>query len=71
MPRSAPTHPPRFRVPAPPQVVAVAATFAPVWRLVSATVAELDLLAAFAEVAASAPAPYVRPTMLPSECELS
>ena len=49
------------------QVVAVAATFVSVWRLVSATLAELDLLAAFAEVAASAPAAYVRPTMLPSE----
>ncbi|KAI3431433.1 hypothetical protein D9Q98_004485 [Chlorella vulgaris] len=49
------------------QVVGVAATFADVWRLVSATLAELDLLAAFAEVAAAAPSPYVRPTMLPSE----
>lgn len=54
-------------VPARSQVVGVAATFADVWRLVSATLAELDLLAAFAEVAAAAPSPYVRPTMLPSE----
>ena len=45
----------------------MAATFVEVWRLVSATLAELDLLAAFAEVAASAPAPYTRPVMLPSE----
>ncbi|KAL4431744.1 hypothetical protein ABPG77_002960 [Micractinium sp. CCAP 211/92] len=49
------------------QVVNVAATFAEVWRHVSATLAQLDLLAAFAEVAAAAPAPYVRPTMLPSD----
>lgn len=49
------------------QVVNVAATFGEVWRHVSATLAQLDLLAAFAEVAAAAPAPYVRPTMLPSD----
>ncbi|KAL4440412.1 hypothetical protein ABPG75_003413 [Micractinium tetrahymenae] len=49
------------------QVVSVAATFGEVWRHVSATLAQLDLLAAFAEVAAAAPAPYVRPTMLPSD----
>lgn len=53
----------------PLQVVNVASTFVEVWRLVSATLAELDLLAAFAEVAAAAPAPYVRPVMLPSEGE--
>ena len=47
----------------------MAATFVEVWRLVSATLAELDLLAAFAEVAAAAPAPYVRPVMLPSDGE--
>ena len=34
---------------------------------VAGTIAELDVLAAFAEVAASAPGPYVRPTMLPPE----
>lgn len=49
------------------QVVSVASTFADVWRQVSATLAQLDLLAAFAEVAAAAPAPYTRPVMLPSE----
>lgn len=49
------------------QVVSVAATFLEVWRHVSATLAELDVLAGFAEVAASAPAAYVRPTMLPSD----
>ncbi|KAI7843327.1 hypothetical protein COHA_003025 [Chlorella ohadii] len=49
------------------QVVSVAGTFAPVWREVSATLAELDVLASFAEVAASAPMPYTRPTVLPSE----
>jgi DNA mismatch repair protein MSH2 len=49
------------------QVVSVAGTFAPVWRAVSAALAELDVLASFAEVAASAPMPYTRPTMLPSE----
>ncbi len=54
-------------VPAALQVVGVASSFVPVWRLVSATLAELDLLAAFGEVAAAAPSPYVRPTMLPSE----
>ena len=50
-----------------PQVVAVAVTFAEVWHGVAATLAELDVLAAFAEVASAAPAPYVRPTMLPSD----
>jgi DNA mismatch repair protein MSH2 len=49
------------------QVVGVAATFVEVWRLVGARLAELDLLAAFAEVAACAPAPYTRPVMLPAE----
>ncbi|PSC71954.1 DNA mismatch repair MSH2 [Micractinium conductrix] len=47
------------------QVVSVAATFAEVWGLVRSTLAQLDLLAAFAEVAAAAPAPYTRPLMLP------
>lgn len=50
-----------------PQVVAVAVTFAEVWHGVAATLAELDVLAAFAEVASATPAPYVRPTMLPSD----
>lgn len=45
----------------------MAATFSDVWRQVAAAIAELDLLAAFAEVAAAAPGPYVRPTMLPAE----
>lgn len=62
--------PPPYPHPFPnPQVVNVAATFSDVWRQVSATIAELDVLAAFAEVAASAPTPYVRPVMLPSEGE--
>ena len=52
-------------LPFPLQVVSVAATFAEVWGLVRSTLAQLDLLAAFAEVAAAAPAPYTRPLMLP------
>lgn len=48
------------------QVVGVASTFCEVWEHVSALLAELDVLASFAEVAATAPRPYVRPKMLPS-----
>ncbi|KAG2483939.1 hypothetical protein HYH03_017259 [Edaphochlamys debaryana] len=46
------------------QVVSVAATFVEVWEGVAALLAELDVLAAFAEAAVVAPVPYVRPEML-------
>lgn len=49
------------------QVVGVAATFAEVWERVSSVIAELDVLCGFADLAASAPAPYARPTMLPPD----
>jgi hypothetical protein len=49
------------------QVVSVAATFAEVWEGVAGMVAEMDLLAGFAELAMCAPLPYVRPTMLPAD----
>lgn len=49
------------------QVVGVAASFADVWEGVAGLLAELDVLAGFADLAASAPAPYVRPTMLPAD----
>lgn len=49
------------------QVVSVAATFAEVWESVASMVAEMDLLAGFAELAMCAPLPYVRPTMLPAD----
>lgn len=49
------------------QVISVASTFCEVWDTVSTLVAELDVLTAFADVAASAPVPYVRPNMLPSD----
>ncbi len=45
----------------------MAATFAEVWETVGALLAELDVLTAFASLAASAPKPYVRPTMLPPD----
>ena len=48
-------------------MVGVAATFAEVWETVGALLAELDVLTAFAALAASAPKPYVRPTMLPPD----
>ncbi len=48
------------------QVVGIAATYVGVWEEVSALLGELDVLAGFAELAACAPTPYVRPTMLPS-----
>ena len=47
------------------QVVAVAATFSEVWEQVSQLLAQLDVLSSFAEAAAMAPRPYVRPSMLP------
>ena len=49
------------------QVVSVAATFCQVWEGVTALIAEVDVLAGFAELATSAPVAYVRPTMLPSD----
>jgi hypothetical protein len=49
------------------QVVNVAATFCEVWEGVAAIIAEMDVLAGFAELAVSAPLPYVRPNMLPSD----
>lgn len=45
----------------------MAATFAEVWEGVAGMVAEMDLLAGFAELAVCAPLPYVRPTMLPAD----
>ena len=45
----------------------MAATFAEVWETVGALLGELDVLAAFADLAASAPLPYVRPAMLPPD----
>ncbi len=49
------------------QVVTVASTFCEVWEGVAATIAEIDVLAGFAELAVSAPLPYVRPNMLPAD----
>lgn len=46
------------------QVVQVASTFAEVWERVSSLLAELDVLCAFADLAVSAPKPYVRPEIL-------
>ena len=50
-----------------PQVVGVAQTFCEVWEAVAALLAELDLLAGFADLAVNAPTPYVRPQMLPPD----
>ena len=49
------------------QVVSVAATFCEVWEGVTSLIAEVDVLAGFAELATSAPVAYVRPNMLPSD----
>jgi DNA mismatch repair protein MSH2 len=49
------------------QVVCVAHTFVEVWELVAALLAELDVLAGFADVAACAPTPYCRPRLLPAD----
>lgn len=46
------------------QVISVAQTFCQVWETVGYQLAELDLLAAFADLAVNAPTPYVRPKML-------
>ena len=45
----------------------MASSFAEVFLDVSAAVAALDVLAGFAELSASAPAPYVRPTITPKD----
>jgi DNA mismatch repair protein MSH2 len=45
----------------------VAATFVQVWEVVAEVLAELDVLASFADVATSAAAPFVRPEMLAME----
>jgi DNA mismatch repair protein MSH2 len=50
-----------------PQVRDVAATYVQVWEAVSEVLAELDVLASFADVAASSAASYVRPEMLPPD----
>ncbi len=45
----------------------MAATFCEVWEGVNALIAEVDVLAGFAELATSAPNAYVRPVMLPPD----
>jgi len=45
------------------RVVEVAATFTPLLARAGALLAELDVLASFADVAATAPSPYVRPVL--------
>ena len=45
----------------------VAHTFVEVWETVAALLGELDVLLGFAELAAVAPSPWVRPTMLPAD----
>ena len=45
-------------------MVGVAQTFCEVWDTVANLIAELDLLAAFADLAVNAPMPYVRPEIL-------
>ena len=44
----------------------VAQSFCEVWETVASAVAELDVLLGFADLAVSAPLPYVRPQMLPA-----
>ena len=48
------------------KTVETAATYLPVAEAASALVAELDVLAAFAQAAALSPASYVRPKILPA-----
>lgn len=45
------------------QIVGVAASFIDVWKGVSSKLAELDVLAGFADLSVNAPTPYVRPVM--------
>jgi DNA mismatch repair protein MSH2 len=49
------------------QVRDVASTYVQVWEVVGELLAELDVLASFADVASSSPAPFVRPAMLGAE----
>lgn len=49
------------------QVVSVASTFSEVWEKVGSILGELDVLCGLAELAATAPTQYVRPTMLPAD----
>ena len=53
-------------IPAYSQVVGVAQSFCEVWDSVATALAELDVLLGFADLAVSAPLPYVRPQMLPA-----
>lgn len=48
-------------------MICVAHTFVVVWEEVGGLLAELDVLLGFAELAACAPTPYVRPVMLPPD----
>lgn len=50
------------------QVISVARTFVEIWEEVAMVVGELDVLAAFADLAVSAPCPYIRPTLLEAQC---
>ena len=45
----------------------MAHTFVCVWEEVTGLLAEMDVLLGFADLAASAPTPYVRPAMLPAD----
>lgn len=45
----------------------MAHTFVEVWEGVAALLAELDVLLGFADLAVTAPTPYVRPEMLAPE----
>lgn len=47
------------------EVVSIAATYCPVLETLSAVIAHLDVIVSFAHVSATAPEPYVRPTMHP------
>ena len=49
------------------QVVGVAHTFVEVWSSVATVLAEMDVLLGFADLAVTAPTPFVRPTMLPPD----
>lgn len=49
------------------QVVGVAHTFVEVWESVAQLLAELDVLASFGDLSASARTPFVRPTILPAD----
>lgn len=51
-------------------VVNVARSFSGVWQKVSAILGEVDCLCGFADLAHSAPRPYVKPTILASESNL-